>query len=632
MNWKKLLACGMSVCLLSNLMTGCTQFSSSSESSELSASQEDETDDNTPVLRIATSEISGDFNPLFSTSLGDCTVNSLIFSSPLTIDRNGNILTQSVQGETAEFQDEGFFYYGITNISSSQSDGITTYTLSLREDITFSDGVALTADDLIFTLYVLCDSSYDGPITAPASLIQGVEEYQQNNTASSVTEVSQAEIIEALNSPSDELKSLIVSTIIRPVLEEESSWCEANWTKYTDRGYGDSAEEFFVTLYTSSVDASYSASGKTMSEILEDTITLFGMIYKTLAKNYQGDSNYFDDQVKELVKEYLYQYKMNQDGGTETNSISGIVRIDDLTVQLTCNENDDTVLYDLLDFYILPLHIYGDPDLYDAENGTYGFTRGDISIVRNYTGDPIGSGAYCYSSFDEEGVVLVANSSYFLGEAELDLIKLVSLDEAEWEDALLCGFIDMAVLTLTADREEDIVAANENGFLLTLLTYTEKQENVLEEENTESDSEGSNNKEEDTEVSDTTETEVAESNTEETDSVEIVDNDASAIDASAQESTEIESSETEVDVDEETEKVVLVVNTLKIAEDSLCVINTSYNWIQLLPSLSWALTASQAQENTIAAISAYYAKDVVDENENNEEMSIPVETITIPFS
>lgn len=46
---------------------------------------------------------------------------------------------------------------------SGNEDGSVTVTIRLRDGIFFADGAELTADDLIFTYYVLLDGDYDGP-------------------------------------------------------------------------------------------------------------------------------------------------------------------------------------------------------------------------------------------------------------------------------------------------------------------------------------------------------------------------------------------------------------------------------------------------------------------------------------
>ena len=41
-------------------------------------------------------------------------------------------------------------------------DGTVDYNITMRDDILFSDGTPMTIDDVIFSMYVLSDPTYDG--------------------------------------------------------------------------------------------------------------------------------------------------------------------------------------------------------------------------------------------------------------------------------------------------------------------------------------------------------------------------------------------------------------------------------------------------------------------------------------
>lgn len=56
-------------------------------------------------------------------------------------------------------------------------DGSTTVILRLKDGICFSDGIPLTARDLLFTYYVLIDSDYDGPARVNTLPIRGLAAY-----------------------------------------------------------------------------------------------------------------------------------------------------------------------------------------------------------------------------------------------------------------------------------------------------------------------------------------------------------------------------------------------------------------------------------------------------------------------
>ena len=56
-------------------------------------------------------------------------------------------------------------------------DGSTSVVITLREGLVCSDGFPLTADDLLFTYYVLADEDYDGPAGIKTLPIRGLPAY-----------------------------------------------------------------------------------------------------------------------------------------------------------------------------------------------------------------------------------------------------------------------------------------------------------------------------------------------------------------------------------------------------------------------------------------------------------------------
>ncbi len=58
------------------------------------------------------------------------------------------------------------------------TDGTVDYNFKLREDLKFSDGEPITIDDVIFSMYVLCDPTYDGNSTLFALPIEGMDAYR----------------------------------------------------------------------------------------------------------------------------------------------------------------------------------------------------------------------------------------------------------------------------------------------------------------------------------------------------------------------------------------------------------------------------------------------------------------------
>ena len=97
----------------------------------------------------------------------------------LESDREDKYITMGKTGETRNYNGTDYTYYGIADMTTSQNDdGTYNYNFDLRDDIYFSDGERLTADDAIFSLYVILDPSYDGYYSyLKGRKIKGLDEY-----------------------------------------------------------------------------------------------------------------------------------------------------------------------------------------------------------------------------------------------------------------------------------------------------------------------------------------------------------------------------------------------------------------------------------------------------------------------
>ncbi len=83
---------------------------------------------------------------------------------------------QWYRGRDTEYNGTEYTYTGLSDVTVTEGEDETVYNFKLRDDVTFSDGEPLTADDLIFTLYVLSDTDYDGNAT---SLLHQYQRYEE---------------------------------------------------------------------------------------------------------------------------------------------------------------------------------------------------------------------------------------------------------------------------------------------------------------------------------------------------------------------------------------------------------------------------------------------------------------------
>ncbi len=133
-------------------------------------------------LVIGESEFSEKFSPFFANSVYDNNVSQMTTLPLLTVDRLGEMVLNGIEGETKEINGQSYEYKGPANcVITENEDGTVDYAFELRDDITFSDGEPLTIDDVIFSMYVVADPSYDGAATFSALPIKGMEAYRSGS-------------------------------------------------------------------------------------------------------------------------------------------------------------------------------------------------------------------------------------------------------------------------------------------------------------------------------------------------------------------------------------------------------------------------------------------------------------------
>ena len=133
-----------------------------------------------PVLTVAGTGYTGVFGPFFAQSEGDLDVVKLTQATLLSLDREGEAVLQGVTGQPAVVDGENVIYLTLADceVTEDPMAGTIAYDFDIRKDAVFSDGKPLTADDVIFTLYVLCDPSYDGPWSLGDLPVLGLSAYR----------------------------------------------------------------------------------------------------------------------------------------------------------------------------------------------------------------------------------------------------------------------------------------------------------------------------------------------------------------------------------------------------------------------------------------------------------------------
>ncbi|MCR5149832.1 MAG: hypothetical protein K6B52_01230 [Clostridiales bacterium] len=128
-------------------------------------------------INIAVDKLSGAFNPIYAVTAGDRTVASLLYSRLRNYDSAVNPVNNlgSISFEYAE-------------------NDLIKYTVTVKKNLYFSNGAALTIDDVIFTYYFLADPSYDGVYSDwHKNDIVGLKEYYSDSKVKTITGIKRVD-------------------------------------------------------------------------------------------------------------------------------------------------------------------------------------------------------------------------------------------------------------------------------------------------------------------------------------------------------------------------------------------------------------------------------------------------------
>lgn len=455
---KKLLSLFLVGALTAGMLAGCGKADDGKKDS--SDKKTEESGEDTPLV-VGYSTFSAKFSPFFADSSYDRDAVDMTQILLISNDRAGGIIYKGIEGETTSYNGTDYTYYSPSDVDVDidEATGDTTYTIKLRDDIKFSDGEPLTADDVIFTLYALADTDYDGSYTFYSAPVKGMKAYRANSTAAdSVT----PEMVQAkLDEMPEELAAQISEEIIAPVLTSEFAWVESDVvTDPASYGLeeGVTTAQAFAAFYA----PDYDPADKDDDTVLADVIAQYGSDYATLAANYAGDETYFDADVNSMAEAAVIEDLRAAGEGEEVPNISGITRVDDYTVQVVTDGFDATMIYQF-GVEVAPMHYYGDKSLYDYDNNSFGFTRGDLSALREKTDKPMGAGPYVFDKYENKTIYYTANENYYLGAPKTKSIQFKETAETEKVTAVEQGTVDLTDPSGSKETFEQIAGINGNG-------------------------------------------------------------------------------------------------------------------------------------------------------------------------
>ena len=446
-NTKQAIALASAAALSLSLLAGCGGAASSSAAtsgeSSSTATASATTADGTIVL--AETGFEGKFSPFFAASASDQDVIDLTQLGLLGSDRKGEMILNGIEGETREYNGTDYTYYGTSDCTVTENaDGTVTYDIKLRDDLKFSDGEPVTIDDVIFNMYVYLDPTYDGSATMYSTPIVGLEEYRNSMTTLSKL------IAEAGEDNTDYTN----------FTEEQQ---KAFWDAVNDGGVKFAQEIVDYMQANGATDVASAAAGWGFDGLAADATAKD--FFLAIAAQYDWNFSAMEAEtagtaLSDLIPEDVYAYATTGVAvGADVPSVAGIVKTGDYSMTLTTSELSTTMIYQL-QMPIAPLHYYGDKSLYDYDNNSFGFPKGDLSIVRSKTGAPLGGGMYTFSKYSDGVVYLDANPTYYDGAPKIAHVNMKETQEADKITGVQAGTIDISDPSYSLEVADQIADIN----------------------------------------------------------------------------------------------------------------------------------------------------------------------------
>ena len=359
----------------------------------------------------------------------------------------GQVIQKGIEGETINYNGTDYTYTGPADLTITENaDGTVYYDITMRDDLKFSDGEPITIDDVLFSMYVLCDPTYDGSSTLYSMPIEGMEAYRSgmdtmanliiaagpdNKDFANWTEEQQTTFWTNAKAASEAIAQEIVDYCIANGYNAEGDpveACAANWGFELPKGA--TIEDF----------------GATMMEA-------YGNDIATLVSTENAGSSITD------VFPGWEDYSVGIETGASAANISGFQKTGDYSMRVVATQVDATLIYQLT-LAISPLHYYGDKEQFDYDNNSFGFPKGDLSSVRAKTTQPLGAGPYKFVKFENGVVNFEANENYFKGTPKTKFVNFQEGSDADKLNGVVTGTYDVTDPSFKKETAENIKSEN----------------------------------------------------------------------------------------------------------------------------------------------------------------------------
>lgn len=446
---------------------GANTETGASESTEVSTSTGADT------LVVGKDTFGSKFSPFFATLQYDQDVSDMVSIGLLASDREGNIVMKGIEGETIAYNGTDYTYTGIADCDVTQNDdGTVVYDFTLRDDIKFSDGEPLTADDVIFSMYVFADPTYDGAATFYTLPIKGMEDYRSGmDSLGNIILAAGRDNTDFTTFTEDQMNAYwaAVDQEGEKFAQDIVDYCVANYPDYLESvgnsevalgmfawGFGDVNDDGTV-LTGAGTGTEYNIADLTIADYWTELQAKYENDLVTMSETEAAGDDLFA-----MLNEDYPEFTQGITTGDSAANISGIEKTGDYSLRVTMDKFDAVAIYQL-GVAVAPLHYYGDTSKYDYDNNMFGFTKGDLSSVKDKTTQPLGAGPYKFDSYENGVVTFTANENYFKGEPKIKTILFKETPESDKLTGVASGTFDISDPSMSVDVLKNIKNYNSNG-------------------------------------------------------------------------------------------------------------------------------------------------------------------------
>lgn len=379
-------------------------------------------------LKIGISGFEGVFNPFYAKCDADTAVVTQMFQ-PIQRKCTDNSLVNYSGGISYE-------YVG---------NGRVKYTVSIKDNMRFSDGSNITIDDVMFFYYFISDATYDGIYKNwYINDIVGLKEYyfDDKNYESSISEIEETvadNYTLTTIEPADYTDYLIATRLEGKYGDglDSVSPSGVSWREYLKKlGYSEAIDDL-------GENPSDEAVLKLVSEAEAESNPLA----------YNPESWYRE----KLYTEYITK---NYEDGINVTEIEGIKKVNDYTCTVLFESENINAISQLNALLV-------SKNCYAVE-----YVKGSADKVKNFEGKAVCSGPYTLIEFDDGEVTMAANGYFFSGTSDFGKLKFIdlSVDGDDPIESVVSGKVDI-ITTLANAKSVNNLANKPVSYIVSDCDY-----------------------------------------------------------------------------------------------------------------------------------------------------------------